>query len=120
MNLLTFGLLLINICFLVGGQTLWKIGLNNSDFTLSFMGILKFVFSPYIFAGLVIYVIATALWLYILSVSEFSIAYPLQSLCYIVAAFIAIFVFKENVPVTRWLGLALISAGAFLVSLPTK
>ena len=120
MNLPTFGLLLINICFLVGGQTLWKLGLNNSNFTLSFIGILRFIFNPYIFSGLVIYVIATAIWLYILSVAEFSVAYPLQSLCYIVAAFIAILVFKENVPVTRWLGLVLISAGAFFVSLPTK
>jgi len=120
MNLPTFGLLLINICFLVGGQTLWKIGINNANFTLSFLGIIKFIFSPYIFGGLVVYVVATALWLYILSVSEFSVAYPLQSLCYIIAIAVAILVFKEDVPITRWLGVALITAGAFFVSLPNK
>jgi len=117
MNLSTFGLLLINICFLVGGQTLWKLGLNNCDFKPTLLGIFEFVFNPYIFSGLCIYVVATGLWLYILKVSKLSVAYPMQSLCYIIAAFVALLVFKEDIPASRWLGLALISAGAFFVSL---
>jgi drug/metabolite transporter (DMT)-like permease len=111
-----FGLILINIVLLTAGQTLWKIGLGSVGFSLSFTGILKLLFNPFVFAGLAVYVAATVLWLYILSRAELSAAYPLQSLCYILAALIGLFVFKEDVSLMKWAGLVLISAGAFFVA----
>lgn len=111
-----FGLLILNVAMLTTGQTLWKVGLERIGFSLSFSGIIKMIFNPFIFAGLAIYVIATILWFYILSNAELSTAYPMQSLCYIFAAIVGLVLFKENVSLVKWMGLILISAGALLVS----
>ncbi|OPJ59227.1 EamA family transporter [Clostridium oryzae] len=109
-------LLLLNIIFLVLGQTLWKIGLSGINFKFTVNGIIKIIISPYILGGLAIYSIATILWLYILSRTELSLVYPLQSLCYVAAALIAFLIFKESIPITRWFGIGLIVLGACLVS----
>ncbi len=111
-----YGLLMINIILLVLGQTLWKIGMKSVSIELSLSGIFKVLFQPYIFAGLVVYAVATFIWLYILSKSDLSLVYPLQSLCYVFAAFIGIIVFKEYIPPTRWFGIMLILLGAFFVA----
>ncbi|MBU5593261.1 hypothetical protein KQI89_16045 [Clostridium sp. MSJ-4] len=109
-------LLMINIILLVAGQTLWKIGMESVKLELSLSGIFKVIFQPYIFSGLVIYAVATVIWLYILSKSDLSLIYPLQSLCYVLAAFVGIIVFKEYIPPTRWFGIMLILLGAFFVA----
>ena len=112
-----YSLLAVNIILLVLGQTLWKIGLSNISLELSFNGILKLFLTRYIFGGLLIYALATVIWLFILSKSQLSIVYPLQSLCYAGAAVIGLIVFKENIPLTRWAGIAVIIFGAYLVSI---
>lgn len=109
-------LLLINITLLVIGQTLWKIGLTEVDLKLSLQGVFKVFFNPYILGGLLIYAAATVIWLYILSKAELSLVYPLQSLCYVGAAVVAILIFKESIPLTRWTGIGLIVIGAYFVA----
>lgn len=110
-------LLLVNIIFLVAGQTLWKIGLSGMDLEFTVHGVIKMFINPYIFSGLFIYSIATIIWFYILSRADLSLVYPLQSLCYVLAVVIAVLVFKESIPLTRWLGIGLIVFGAYFVSL---
>jgi len=61
-------------------------------------------------------VAATIIWMYILKRYELSVAYPLISISYIFGMLAAIFIFHEAVPVTRWIGVALIMTGViFLV-----
>lgn len=110
-------LIALNIILLVLGQALWKLGMNKVQLQLSFEGIIKVIFNPYIFSGIVIYGVATVIWLYILSKADLSKVYPLQSLCYVVAAIVAIVIFKEQIPVTRWFGIGLILAGAYFVAI---
>ncbi len=59
--------------------------------------------------------IASILWMYILRHFEFSMAYPLISISYIFGMLVAVFVFHETVPFTRWVGVFLIVAGVVLV-----
>ncbi len=114
MKLFDFGLILINIILLVTGQTLFKIGLSKVPFSLEH--IFKVLFQPYVFAGLVIYVVATVIWFYVLTRVNLSMAYPIQSLCYVLAAFVGMFLFREVVPPTRWIGICLIVLGAAFVA----
>ena len=114
---MTYVLLFINILLLVLGQTLWKTGLTGIDFKFDPVSLFKMFLNPYISGGLVIYAIATVLWLYILSKSDLSLVYPLQSLSYVIAAVIAVLVFKENIPLTRWAGIGFIMLGAYFVSM---
>ncbi len=109
-------LLLINITFLVIGQTLWKIGLSGMNLKFNVHGIIRLFFNSYILGGLAIYAVATVIWFYILSRSELSVVYPLQSLCYVAATIVAFSIFKESIPLTRWLGVGLIVFGAYFVA----
>lgn len=110
-------LLALNIILLVFGQTLWKLGLTGSGLKPSLSAVMPILFNPYILGGLVIYALATVIWLYILSQAELSLVYPLQSLSYVAAAFIAMFVFNEHLPFTRWIGIGFIVLGAYFVSI---
>jgi drug/metabolite transporter (DMT)-like permease len=116
MTLSVFLLLLLNILMLAGGQTLWKLGLSRHSFTFSVTGIIKMLFSPIIFTGLVIYALASVVWFYIISKVDLSTAYPMQSLCYIFVSVAGLVLFKENISLIKWGGLIMITAGAFLVS----
>ncbi len=107
-------LILINIVLLVSGQTLWKIGIEPVHLT-GVKSVLIAMFSPWIIAGIVLYVIATVIWIYLLKQIPLSTLYPIQSLAYIAAVFVAIFVFHEHVSVTRWIGVGVIMIGVGLI-----
>ncbi len=106
---------LLNAMLLVSGQLLWKSGLAGREFN-SVGTIVATMLSPRILAGLLIYGLATVLWLYILSKAEISYVYPLTSIVHIIMLFCAIFLFGENVSPMRWVGVFLITAGVCLVA----
>lgn len=110
-------LIFINICLLLLGQVIWKIGTKSINFEITLKGIFNLIFNPYVIAGGIVYVIASMVWIYILSKEDLSKVYPLQSLCYVFGAIIGIFLFKEDMNVLKILGLTLISIGAFIISL---
>ena len=60
--------------------------------------------------------VATVLWGYILKNFEFSVAYPITAFAYIFGVLAAVYIFHETVPITRWIGVALIILGAFFVA----
>ena len=66
--------------------------------------------------GLLIYFLATVYWVYLLSKYEYSYIYPLTSMVYLISFIFAIFVFKENVNIYRWLGVFLIIAGVISIN----
>lgn len=111
-------LIMLNTSILVAGQFLWKFGMmkKEHDFT-SILGILKILFSPYIFSGLVMYGFATIIWLFILSKVQLSIAYPLQSFAYFFTIIGAYFIFGE--PITMWkiIGVLLIMLGVSIIGI---
>ena len=59
---------------------------------------------------------ATALWMYILKHFDFSAAYPMISISYIFGMLAAVYIFGETVPMTRWIGVALIMIGVIFVA----
>jgi len=59
---------------------------------------------------------ATIIWMYILKRFELSVAYPLISISYVFGMLASVLIFKEVVPITRWIGVGLIMLGVvFLV-----
>ena len=60
--------------------------------------------------------IASLIWFYILKHFDFSVAYPLISISYLIGMVAAFFVFHETIPFTRWIGVVLIMVGVFLVT----
>ncbi|WP_139996879.1 MULTISPECIES: EamA family transporter [Paenibacillus] len=107
--------LFFNILLLVSGQLLWKTGMNKLD-TSKGDSWMTLLWSPHIWSGLVLYGIATVLWLYVLKKLPLSLAYPLQSLAYVIALVAAVFIFHESVPFQRWVGVAIILVGVIVLA----
>lgn len=108
---------ILQCTLLCTGQTFLKLALQqmlpfgwNKEFWLSLLLNWQFLLSG-ICCGA-----AALLWMFILKYFPFSIAYPLVSFSYIFAMFVAIWVFKETVPVSRWIGCALIVCGCLLIA----
>ena len=109
-------LTVLNSLLMVAGQTFWKAGMIGKNIN-SFFDIILVMFSPLIVCGLMVYIIATFLWLYILSKAELSYVYPIQSLAFPIALFVAAFLFKETITLNRLIGAAMICIGVLLTSL---
>lgn len=109
-------LLVINILLLVSGQMLWKVGMEKIGSDWGLNTIIELIKSPYIVGGGVIYVVATVLWLYILGKMPFSVAYPFQSLAYVLGMVLGYAIFKEVVTPTQWFGAAIIILGVYFIA----
>ncbi|WP_054692130.1 EamA family transporter [Syntrophomonas palmitatica] len=109
-----FWLTFLNTIMMATGQILWKMGMNEREINNLFQLIQAF-FSPLVLAGLVVYVLTTFLWLYILSRAQLSYVYPIQSLVF-VFVLLATMVLGERIPINRWLGVVVICMGVYLVS----
>jgi drug/metabolite transporter (DMT)-like permease len=116
MSLINFLLILLNTLMLVSGQFLWKTGLqhNESSFS-SIRSLMQLMVSPYFLGGLFLYGLATVLWLFILSRVSLGLAYPIQSLAYIMAVFGAYWIFNEPLSMPKVVGCLLILAGVVFI-----
>src|SRR4030095_407786 len=89
---------------------------------LSFAGVnplikvLQIVFSPWVFLGLLTFVVSMASHLYVLSKVELSFAYPFLSLAYVAVAVFAYFIFHEDLNAWRVAGIAFICVGTALIA----
>jgi len=108
-------LIITNILLLVAGQALWKFGIGKMMLN-GWGSILSVMFSPWIVAGVFLYVIATGIWIYLLSKFPLSFLYPMQSLAYVIGLLIAIYFFQEQIPLSRWIGVGVIMIGVYLVA----
>ena len=116
MTILSIVLLVCNVLFLVAGQLLWKTGVEKIG-SLSTKNVVEIATSPYIWAGLILYAVATILWLKVLSDVPLSLAYPLQSTAYVLGIVAAWIIFGESIPWTRWLGSGVLLIGVYLISM---
>ena len=70
---------------------------------------------PLFLVALVVFVMANALWLFVISSQKLSIAYPLQiSLVIVLNTLTSFFVFSEKISPQGIVGLVLVLAGIFL------
>ena len=113
--------ILVSICVLMGviAQLSMKKGMNivgtvglNDIFSTKVFSI---VFQKYVFVGLILYFLASLVWLVILSQAELSFVYPLISVGYVITAILSWFLFKENLTLFRFLGILLICGGVYLI-----
>jgi drug/metabolite transporter (DMT)-like permease len=121
MSLIKFLLILVNTLTLVSGQFLWKFGLeSNKNPFQSFYSLISLFLSPYVLSGLFLYGLATILWLFILTRVPLSVAYPIQSLAYILAIVGAYFVFGESITLYKVLGCIFIMIGVSFIGLTSS
>lgn len=115
-------LIIISVALGALGQILMKNGmakigpLKNSNFLNGVLYFVKAIFSPLVFLGLFSYGISMIIWLWVLSKFDLSYARPFVSLGYIFIILYSLFVLKENIQITRWVGLLFILVGIFFVA----
>jgi len=71
--------------------------------------------SPLIWFGLIIYVVSVAMWLWVLSKVDLSVAYPFVGLGFLLTMAFGAMILNENVTPVRILGTVLIAGGCILV-----
>ena len=69
-------------------------------------------------AGIGVYIAAFANWLYVLRWVPLSVAYPLTTAVQVLVAVSAWLFLGEHIPVTRWVGILLISGGLIVSAKP--
>ena len=114
------GLALICILLAVVGQTLMKLAIVRAGgmpvLEIGVGGLArKCIEVPYIFLGFGAYGLSAILWLEVLTDLDFSVAFPLVSISYVLALFIGRYLFDENVNLYRILGVLLICSGVFFI-----
>lgn len=100
--MLKYGMMQLGPLTFAGVNPIWKI--------------LQIVFSPFVFLGLLTFVISMASHLFVLSKVELSYAYPFLSLAYVAVAIAAWFLFSEDLNAWRVGGIALICVGTVFIA----
>lgn len=72
--------------------------------------------NPWLWAGMACYGASIGIWLAVLARVPVSLAYPMLSIGYIIAAVLGVIFLREAVSVPRALGIGLICFGVFFVS----
>jgi undecaprenyl phosphate-alpha-L-ara4N flippase subunit ArnE len=101
---------------LVASQTFLKIALQHFGVFSWTWNYFKTVFTTWQFATSGIAALAAMFtWFYVLKHYEFSIAYPLLSISYIIGLLSAYFFLHETITLSRWLGVVIIMVGVYFV-----
>ena len=107
----------IQSILLCGGQVFLKFALNRMPpfewtkaFWMSMLTDWQFAACGACFA------LASLLWMWIVKVFPFSMAYPMVSLSYVFGMLAAIVFFHEEVSMMKWAGVILIVLGCFLIA----
>ena len=77
--------------------------------------VFSIITEKFVVIGLLLYFVASALWVVILSKEELSFAYPLIALGYIFTAVLASLLFNESLTLFRIVGILSIALGVFLI-----
>lgn len=109
-------LIIVQSILLVAAQSFLKIAVQLfGEFSWSWQ-YFKTVFTTWQFAASGLCALSAMLvWMYVLKHYQFSLAYPLLSISYIIGLLSACFIFHEAVPITRWIGVCIVMVGVYFI-----
>ena len=113
-------LILMSVILVDVGQLLLKKGMNeigSLDFSISLFSMFFNIFTnPFVFIGIILFVLSSVTWLLALSKANLSYAFPILSLGYVVVSVLSWYFFGESLSFLRVLGLGVIVLGVFMLS----
>ena len=116
------GLILIAAFFGVCGQLSLKMGMtqvgqfDSTALSQPLQVVIRVITSPLVLGGLTLYVAGAGVWMLVLSRSALSFAYPILAIGYAITPMLAWLLLGESMNATRWIGIAVICLGVFVVS----
>jgi multidrug transporter EmrE-like cation transporter len=78
---------------------------------------MRLISDPLFVVAVVLYFLGFGIWLIVLSKLELSFAYPILALSYCLVPVLSCYFFGEQVPMMRWVGIAIICVGVGVVGL---
>ena len=112
--------LFIAMALAVSGQMFVKQGLNllsPIDFSSGLVATYARIFlSPWVLLGSLLYFASVFFWIYALTKVELSYGFPFLALSYVLITLAACLFLGEKISLLRWIGVAVICIGVFLVS----
>lgn len=119
--MLIFGLLLTAICLTVTGELLLKAGVNSvGEFSPSFDVLVRTFTNWRVILGFGLIFGGSLFWLGVISRTDFSFAYPLLALSYVISLVPARFILHEDVTWNRIVGALIIVLGVIVVTWRVK
>ena len=120
MSFLALSLILLTVFASACAQLVLKLGVTEPKMQSALQSgvmdsIMAAAMSPFIWFGLVIYALSVALWLWVLSKVDLSVAYPFVGVGFLVTMLFGIVLLNENVTPMRIIGTVLIVGGCVLV-----
>ncbi|HTI96888.1 MAG TPA: EamA family transporter [Rudaea sp.] len=120
--MLILALLLGTVLCDVGGQVCFKLGVGHETTPAPAGGLRGFfgglLVSPWIAAGIGVYVVEITLWFAALSMTRLSIAFPFMALSYCGVVIASRFILGERVSRQRWLATGVVAFGVALACWP--
>ena len=89
---------------------------NGGAVTLSGAALKTIATNLTVWGGLALFGLSAVVWLFVLSRTSLSFAYPFAALTYLIIVAVDRFVLHESVPPLRWVGVASIMVGIVLVA----
>jgi multidrug transporter EmrE-like cation transporter len=118
-----FAFIFLTIALTVAGQLLVKWGMTQVGRAPNDIGqmpafILRALFHPGSFFGLVFAFLAAFSWMAALSRCDLSFAYPFMSLAIVLVLTLTPWVFGEDVSARQWVGVSIVCVGLWIASRP--
>lgn len=120
MSMLVLGLILLTVTLSACAQLALKLGVAKPQVESALhSGIIDALIaaslSPLIWLGMIIYGLSLAMWLWVLSKVDLSIAYPFVGISFLITMAFGAFLLDESITPLRILGTILIASGCLLV-----
>ena len=120
MSYLVLCLILLTVTLSACAQLALKLGVSKPQMINAMQigipdALVAAMTSPLIWLGLVIYGLSVAMWLWVLSKVDLSVAYPFVGVSFLVTMAFGILLLNENVTPMRIAGTLLIAVGCILV-----
>lgn len=110
------GMLILFAVMLAAGQLLFKMASTTSDNLRELQGLLSLAGNPWFWIALILYGVATLLWLVILQRVPLSTAYPFVALGFVIVPLGAWALYGEPLALRHLFGTALIIGGLIVIS----
>jgi multidrug transporter EmrE-like cation transporter len=111
--------LVIAIALGAFGQVALKQGMSKISLSSGAgmaVGVVRAIFTPYVFLGFLLYAISSCFWLVVISKWNLSYAYPMIAIGYVGVVFLSRIFFKEHVTPMQWVGIVLMCGGLAIVT----
>jgi drug/metabolite transporter (DMT)-like permease len=119
---MTIGLILVSVTLAAIAQVTLKIGVNHvtdangGELALNGDALKQIASTWLVWLGIGIFGLSAVLWIFALSRTSLSFAYPFAALGYVLIVAASILFLHEHVPVLGWIGVGFIVVGILLIA----